>query len=118
MIKQNCWEYFGCGRESGGAKVAELGICPSAIDTSANGLNNGKNGGRICWALAGTLCGGEVQGTFAAKQHSCLVCRFFKMVRMEEDRAFLLMRPGQVYETHTRFQTKSELSSNKVEKSQ
>jgi hypothetical protein len=30
--KQNCWEYMKCGREPGGEKVAELGICRAAAD--------------------------------------------------------------------------------------
>ena len=58
MARQNCWEFFGCGRETGGEKVRELGECPASTDASADGLNNGKNAGRICWAVAGTLCDG------------------------------------------------------------
>jgi uncharacterized protein YbcI len=27
-------------------------------------INNGVNGGRICWTITGTLCGGKVQGDF------------------------------------------------------
>jgi len=46
------------------AKVAELGVCPAVVDTSSNGLNGGKNGGRMCWAITGTFCGGQVQGSF------------------------------------------------------
>ncbi|MEK6776123.1 MAG: two-CW domain-containing protein [bacterium] len=100
MDKHNCWDYCECGRQPGGENVEELGVCPAAIDKSADGLNNGENGGRICWALTGTFCGGEAQGTFAEKHHSCLVCGFFKMVRLEEGRKFLLMMPGQIYKPH------------------
>ncbi len=46
------------------AKVAELGVCPAVVDTSSNGLNRGKNGGRMCRAITGTFCGGQVQGSF------------------------------------------------------
>ncbi len=96
--RQNCWEFKKCGRELEGAKVAELGICPAATDTSADGLNGGKNAGRICWAVAGTLCGGEVQGTFAQKRMSCLNCDLFKLVKEEEGlERFVLMKPGQVF---------------------
>ena len=56
----NCWEFKKCGREIGGIKVEELGICPAASDTSVNEFNRGQNGGRICWAVAGTFCDGEV----------------------------------------------------------
>jgi len=50
-IKINCWEFRKCGREPNGAKAAKLGICPVSIDASADGLNGGKNGGRICWVI-------------------------------------------------------------------
>lgn len=83
-MKQNCWDVLKCGREPGGAKERELGVCKAATETSYNGLNSGKNGGRICWELSGTLCGGKVQGTFAQKRTTCLGCDFFKLVRGEE----------------------------------
>jgi len=82
--RMNCWEYNKCEREPGGQKTAELGICPAAADTSFNGINSGKNAGRICWAVAGTFCGGKVQGAFAEKRISCIGCNFFKIVQKEE----------------------------------
>ena len=98
MKAQNCWEEKRCGRELGGVNVAELGICPAAIDTSCDGLNEGLNGGRICWAITGTFCGGKVQGTFAQKQLSCLTCDFYKKVKEEVGTSrFCIMKPGQVY---------------------
>lgn len=84
MSIQNCWEAKNCGREVGGAKVAELGVCPAATESKLSGVNNGKNGGRSCWALAGTLCGGIVQGSFASKLSNCMVCEFYKKVMVEE----------------------------------
>jgi DNA-directed RNA polymerase subunit RPC12/RpoP len=87
-----------CGRELGGSKVEGLGICPAAIDSTFNGLNSGKNGGRICWAVAGTFCDGEVQGFYAEKLVSCMSCGFFILVKEEEGTAsFDLLKPGQVY---------------------
>lgn len=101
-VRMNCWEVKNCGRERGGAKVAELGVCPAAIETSTDGLNGGKNGGRICWAVTGTFCGGKVQGSFAEKQLSCMTCDFFKQVKEEEGVAqFMLLRPGQTFQKHT-----------------
>lgn len=82
--KLNCWEFNECGREPGGESADELGLCPAASDASFNGINCGKNGGRLCWAVAGTFCEGEVQGTFAEKRQSCTECDFFKLVRSEE----------------------------------
>ncbi|MBW2064386.1 MAG: cyclic nucleotide-binding domain-containing protein [Deltaproteobacteria bacterium] len=74
-----------CGREPGGARAAQLGICPAAIDGTFDGINSGKIAGRVCWAVAGTFCGGEAQGTFAEKRASCVTCDFFKKVQEEEE---------------------------------
>ena len=88
MAKQNCWEFKKCGRQVGREKVKELGVCPGAGNKATNELNNGTNGGRICWAIAGTLCGGKVQGSYADKQLSCMSCEFLKKVKGEEDDKF------------------------------
>ena len=80
MNKMNCWEFKKCGREPGGKKVRELGVCPAAIERRVDGTNDGLNGGRACWALAGTLCGGKVQGSFAAKVVNCMKCDFYQLV--------------------------------------
>lgn len=95
-MAQNCWEFKKCGRETGGAKAQELGVCPATgyADVGA-GLNNGKNGGRACWTVAGTLCGGKVQGSYAQKQANCIVCEFYKLVRSEEAGNFKMLLPGQ-----------------------
>ncbi len=82
--KLNCWEYMKCGREPGGKYAAEFGVCPAAEDVSFDGLNKGKNGGRICWAVGGTFCGGKIQGTFAEKRKSCISCEFYRLVRKEQ----------------------------------
>lgn len=84
MPKLNCWEVMKCGREPGGENVAELGACPAAISEKTRGTNCGENGGRACWAIAGTYCNDEVQGTFALKLHSCKKCKFYVKVKEEE----------------------------------
>jgi CRP-like cAMP-binding protein len=80
----NCWQVMACGREQGGKRAAELGVCPAAADRSYDGIHYGKFGGRICWAVAGTYCGGCVQGSFAEKRPSCLSCAFYQMVQEQE----------------------------------
>ena len=80
----NCWEYMKCGREPGGENARKLGICPAAEDTSYSGFNQGINAGRLCWLVAGTFCGGTVQGTFAEKSVSCRQCDFYRKVHAEE----------------------------------
>lgn len=74
-----CWEFKKCGREAGGAKAKELGVCPAYPDY-----------GRMCWHCVGTLCGGKIQGTFAQKCKTCLVCDFFTKVKKEEGEDFCL----------------------------
>ncbi|MDM8522439.1 protein phosphatase 2C domain-containing protein [Desulfococcaceae bacterium HSG8] len=82
--KQNCWEFMKCGREAGGEKAGELGVCPVAVSPTFDGFNMGKNCGRMCWLVAGTFCGGKVQGRFAEKQVSCKSCDFYKYVHAGE----------------------------------
>ncbi len=89
MRKLNCWEFNECGREPGGAKK-DLGICPAAIDRRLHGVHDGKMAGRACWVVAGTMCGGTEQGTFAKKYHNCEKCNFYKIVRMEEGLRYTL----------------------------
>lgn len=83
-MKMNCWEYKKCGREPGGSKVAELGECPAATEKDLDGTHSGTNAGRACWVVAGTLCKGEVQGTFAKKFEACEKCEFYVQVQGEE----------------------------------
>jgi len=89
-MKLNCWEFKKCGREPGGEKVAELGVCPAAVETRTDGVNSGKNGGRTCWAISGTMCGGKVQGVHAAKIDNCLNCEFYQRVQREEKPRFVI----------------------------
>ena len=82
--KLNCWEFKVCGREPGGARAKELGVCPAATETKLKGVHGGKNSGRACWVVAGTFCEGKVSGTFAVKYQTCKECEFYKRV-LEED---------------------------------
>ena len=88
--KINCWEFKKCGREPGGEHVHDLGICPATGEERLNGVHGGVNAGRSCWVIAGTLCKGEVQGTFAHKYKSCEACDFYKKVKSEEFTRFTL----------------------------
>jgi hypothetical protein len=91
-----------CGRESGGRKADKLGTCPASIDSSTDGLNGGFNGGRICWAIAGTFCDGVVQGSFAEKKVICTVCEFYLKVQTEEGFVrFRMLKPEQLHQKQT-----------------
>lgn len=89
-MKKNCWEHKKCGREVEGIKVGELGVCPVALEKKIDGIHGGKNGGRVCWVIAGSLCGGQVQGSFAKKFKNCQNCDFYKTVKEEEKGNFKL----------------------------
>ena len=86
--KLNCWEMMECGREPGGANAVHHGSCTAAAAKACDGVNEGVHGGRVCWAVAGTLCGGHVQGTFAEKRATCLSCQVFHSVKFEQGAEF------------------------------
>ena len=83
--KENCWEFFQCGREPGGKMVDQLGICPAAIDEKLDGINDGKAGGRACWTVEDTLCA----GTIGRKYLKCINCNFFNVVSDQQKRSFV-----------------------------
>ncbi|EGY24307.1 methyl-accepting chemotaxis (MCP) signaling domain protein [Desulfovibrio sp. A2] len=62
-----CWEFKKCGREKGGPKEKEMGVCPAWPDH-----------GFSCAGVTGTFCGGKIQETFAKKIGNCAKCDFFK----------------------------------------
>ena len=87
MVKMNCWEFKKCGRQPGGHKAADLGICPVTVHQDLHGAHDGKNAGRACWVVAGSLCGGKIQGTYAQKLTNCWRCDFMIAVKKEEEPA-------------------------------
>ena len=65
----NCWEIKKCERQKGGNKVNELGECIASKEEM----------GHSCWAVAGTLCGGKIQGTTAQKIGYCTSCGVYEI---------------------------------------
>lgn len=59
----NCWEFKKCGRD-------KSNDCPAYPSNGAE-----------CWRVAGTMCGGKVQGTFAQKLANCMECDFYKKAK-------------------------------------
>lgn len=90
LKKKNCWEHKKCGREAGGEHAEEFGICPASEEVRLDSIHSGRNAGRSCWIVAGTLCKGSVQGTFAQKYQSCEQCDFYHIVKEEEFPRFML----------------------------
>ena len=75
--------------ESGDNVVVERGdelefrIKMDATDNESDGINEGNNAGRCCWRIAGTLCAGKVQGSYAKKIKKCSLCNFYKLVESD-----------------------------------
>ncbi len=88
MKKLNCWEHKECGREPKGSNVSELGVCPATTEKEIDGVHGGKNGGRACWIVTGTLSDGKVQGNFQQKFTNCYKCDFYNIVKSEENGSF------------------------------
>jgi len=84
----NCWEAFKCGREPGGSRTGERGVCPVAGERGLWGKNRGLYAGRCCWNILGTLCEGRTQATFEEKITTCSRCDFYQRVKVEEGPRF------------------------------
>ena len=87
-MKKNCWEVKNCGRQEGGLREKDFGVCPAYSEAKLDRIHDGKNAGRACWVVAGTMCGGKVQGTYAEKLTNCIKCDFYTLVRNEEQTGF------------------------------
>jgi len=88
VSKLNCWEFKSCGRQPGGKYEHALGRCPVTMEKSLDGVHDGVTAGRACWVVAGTLCNGEIQGTFAQGYKKCEECDFYMKVYNEECSSF------------------------------
>lgn len=80
-MKKNCWEVKSCDRYS---KRLGESTCPVCKEARLDGVHGGVNGGRACWTVAHTRCGGTEQGSFAKKFNNCKECDFYNMVKEEE----------------------------------
>ena len=83
ISKKNCWEFKKCGREIGGVNAAKDGVCPAACNTEADGFCDGKNGGRACVYVIGTLCDGECRQAYESKEKLCGKCEFYLQLKKE-----------------------------------
>ena len=73
-----------CGRALNGKKVKELGVCPVATHPYADGINEGINGGRICWAIVGSYSLYNLKCPGPGQSHLCFECDFHRKVLEEE----------------------------------
>ncbi len=112
-MKKNCWEVKGCGqqrREHNNTLVK----CPVPEMAASDGINGGKNAGRICWLIANTMCRGDNATTFEDMIKVCTECDFYKLVREEEGK--MLMYSIEVLQ-ETYEKAKAENSHRKTETS-
>jgi hypothetical protein len=86
--KLNCWEFKKCGLGPDGSRINEIGACPVASNKRFDGMNDGKNAGRTCWAIRDTFCDGKVPNILFLKIKTCLTCDFYRLVRKEEGKEF------------------------------
>jgi hypothetical protein len=75
----NCWEFMKCGKET---------TCIAATEIRLDKVHRGKNAGRACWIVAGSLCVGKATGVFVEKIKNCLDCSFYIKVKVEEEANF------------------------------
>lgn len=92
--KKNCWEYLDSGRVPGSEHADELGVYPAVTGAKFDGINGGKNAGRFCWYVAGTLCSGKVQGTYATRFEDCPKRPFLREVLRQEGESFIFPALG------------------------
>ncbi len=83
MSKLNCWEFMKCGKEPGGSRTEESGVCPIASEASADSLNDGINGGRLCWVIA-DICNYKIKCSATHHNSSCFSCEFRYKVMADE----------------------------------
>jgi len=102
----NCWEFVGCGRGPDSPQP-----CLAATDVHSDGINGGTNGGRLCWAVAGTLSGSEELAP-CAEETTCQACAFFHLVKSQQGPSFQLCKLARgVRSPHALQQTISRIES-------
>ncbi len=77
MPEQRCWEFKKCGRQPGGSKAGELGVCPAAAEALTTGSHPERQGCLACWAITGKFSGEGVQGS-PERLGDCIRCDYLK----------------------------------------
>lgn len=82
--KRNCWQVMNCGREEGGQRAGRNGACPASIETRLHAIHGGRNAGRACWTVDGTLCRDGRPDDITMKTSFCRTCDFYRILLREE----------------------------------
>ena len=88
MFSVNCWDHKGCGFGPQSGKKSGCQVCPAASHKNADGFLGGENGGRSCYFIMGTLCGGVGAQTEEEKHERCLDCTFFHTLQAKHGKSF------------------------------
>jgi hypothetical protein len=78
--------------------------------TMYDGVNGGKNGGRVCWIITDSACDGDVQVTFHHKLETCAACDFYRTVKEEEGGTRVF--PSMCFETYAPPQEAAQLTGS------
>jgi hypothetical protein len=73
-----------CGKGPSGDGNGKHRSCPISAETSANTLNGGVNGGRICWIIAENCRNSKVKCSELSRMDPCFSCEFRYKVFAEE----------------------------------
>jgi hypothetical protein len=73
-----------CGKGPSGNGNGKHRSCPISAETSANTLNGGVNGGRICWIIAENCRNSKVKCSELSRMDPCFSCEFRYKVFAEE----------------------------------
>lgn len=73
-----------CGEGNGIYDAGHKSACPIANNKTANGLNGGVNGGRICWVIADSCCNEQIPCITNKRKDPCFSCEFRYKVMNEE----------------------------------
>lgn len=68
-----CWEFKNCGKEKNNGDLNKQ-TCPAGTSVY----------GRVCYAVAGTLCNDCVGGDFTEKYKNCKSCDYFRDCAFKE----------------------------------
>ena len=85
MAAVNCLEVKSCGFDRAGPGRQ---ACPAATYERADGFLGGRNGGRACFFIPGTFCGGEGPCSTKDKAVRCMNCKFFHDLKSNYDATF------------------------------
>jgi hypothetical protein len=77
-----------CGREPGGIRADQEGICPAAQNSRYQGINGGQASGRFCWTEPDTNC----KKFLEESDGGCMLCSFFTRVLHEEGEGMIMTR--------------------------